>query len=80
MAIDANASAQGLSNLLFAQQNATATISTEDLAAIATAIDAQMTSDITAFVAAMPATFQALNATQQNQAMAYVAMKRAGLA
>lgn len=80
MAIDYAATAQGLANLLFVKPNRTASLSVTDLSSIAQAVDQQMTADLSAFTAAMPSTFQSLTGDQQNEAMAFVAMKRAGLA
>ena len=81
MAIDTTITAQGIANLLFVHPNATATLGGDDLAALVQAIDQQMTSDIANFVAALPADAAgALSADQLNKAMAYVAMKRAGMA
>jgi len=81
MAIDYTATAQGLANLLFVQPNATGTLGVDDLTTLAQAIDTQMSSDITNFIAALPsATAAVLTSDQLNKAMAYVAMKRAGLA
>ena len=51
------------------------------LSALATAIDTQMSAVIATFVAGLPADVaNALTADQLNKAMAYVAMKRAGMA
>ena len=81
MSIDTSATAQGLANLLFVTPNTTATLDITELAALAAAIDEQMSNDIAGFVAALPQdAANSLTQDQLNKAMAYVAMKRAGMA
>ncbi|MGE3622490.1 MAG: hypothetical protein AB7H77_01270 [Bdellovibrionales bacterium] len=80
MTIDITATAQGLANLLFVQPNATATLSGDELAQLAAAINAGMASAIGGFAAALPGTAAALSAPQLDRAMAFIAVKRAGLA
>lgn len=80
MAIDTSVTAKGLSDLLFSRPNETATLDFNQLIALAQAINAQMDADIPAFVASLPQAAALLTTEQLNKAMAYVAMKRAGLA